>query len=57
MIMCCVFLQDGNTPLHNASRNNRVAAVEMLVKNGAAMLVKNGAAINHTNKVSYHDID
>ena len=44
--MCCVFLQYGDTPLHNAYS---VAAVEMLVKNGAA--------INHTNNVSYHVID
>ena len=49
MIMCCVLLQEGDTPLHGASRNNSVAAVEMLVKNGAA--------INHTNNVSYHVID
>ena len=49
MIMCFVFLQVGNTPLHGASSNNSVAAVEMLVKNGAA--------INHTNNVSYHVID
>ena len=49
MIMYCVFLQDGDTPLHEASRNNSVAAVEMLVKNGAA--------INQTNNVSWHVID
>ena len=47
--MCCVFLQNGNTPLHYASSNGSVAVIEMLVKNGAV--------INHTNNVSYHVID
>ena len=32
---CCVFIQYGNTPLHEASRTNHVAAVEVLLKNGA----------------------
>ena len=49
MIMCFVFLQYGNTPLHYASRNDSVAAIEMLLKNGAL--------INHTNDVSWHVID
>ena len=49
MIMFCVFLQEGETPLHEASRNGSVAAIEMLLKNGAA--------INHTNDVSWHVID
>ena len=42
--MCCVFLQNGNTPLHRASLNGHVAAVEVLLKTGAA--------INQTNHVS-----
>ena len=42
--MCCVFLQLGDTPLHRASYWGRVAAVEVLLKNGAA--------INQTNHVS-----
>ena len=33
--MYCVFIQYGNTPLHEASRANHVAAVEVLLKNGA----------------------
>ena len=42
--MCGVFLQDGDTPLHEASQANHVAAIEVLLKNGAA--------INQTNNVS-----
>ena len=49
MVMCCVFLQDGNTPLHDASVWGHVAVVEVLLKNGAA--------INQTNKVIWHIID
>ena len=44
MVMRCVFLQDGDTPLHKASYSGHVAAVEVLLKNGAA--------INQTNHVS-----
>ena len=49
MVMCCVFLQFGNTPLHNASEQDKVAAVEVLLKIGAT--------INQTNNVSWHIID
>ena len=42
--MCYVFLQGGDTPLHEASKVNQVAAIEVLLKNGAA--------INQTNDVS-----
>ena len=49
MVMCCVFLQYGDTPLHRASSKGHVAAVEVLLKNGAA--------INQTNKVIWHFID
>ena len=41
--MCCVFLQDGDTPLHKASWWGNAAAIEPLLKNGAA--------INQTNNV------
>ena len=41
--MCCVFLQNGDTPLHYASRYGEAAAIEALLKNGAA--------INQTNNV------
>ena len=41
--MCCVFLQIGDTPLHYASRYSEAAAIEALLKNGAA--------INQTNNV------
>ena len=41
--MCCVFLQDGDTPLHDASSQGKAAAIEALLKNGAA--------INQTNNV------
>ena len=44
VIMCCVFLQDGDTPLHDASQSNQGATIEVLLKNGAA--------INQTNEVS-----
>ena len=35
--MCCVFLQKGDTPLHYASSNDEAAAIEALLKNGAAI--------------------
>ena len=41
--MCCVFLQIGDTPLHKASWTGKAAAIETLLKNGAA--------INQTNNV------
>ena len=44
MVMCCVLLQDGDTPLHRASYWGHAAAVEVLLKNGAV--------INQTNNVS-----
>ena len=47
--MCCVFLQFGNTPLHDASRHGHVPIIEVLLKNGAE--------INHTDNVSWHIID
>ena len=40
----CIFIQNGNTPLHGASKNNHVAAIEVLLKNGTA--------INQINNVS-----
>ena len=46
MVMCCMILQEGDTPLHYAS--DHVAAIEVLLKNGAA--------INQTNNVSWHII-
>ena len=42
--MCCVFLQNKNTPLHLASLDGNVAAVELLLRYGATM--------NQTNNVS-----
>ena len=42
--MCCVFLQDGDTPLHEASKRGEATVIETLLKNGAA--------INQTNNVS-----
>ena len=44
MVMCCVFLQDKETPLHLASRGGHAAAVDVLLRNGAA--------VNQTNNVS-----
>ena len=41
--MCCVFLQNGDTPLHEASGYAEAASIEALLKNGAA--------INQTNNV------
>ena len=42
--MCYVFLQEMDTPLHAAAANGKVAAVELLLRYGAA--------INQTNSVS-----
>ena len=44
MVMCCVFLQYKNTPLHLASGEGHAAAVDVLLRNGAA--------VNQTNDVS-----
>ena len=44
MIMCCVFLQSKSTPLILASYKGHVAAVELLLRYGAA--------INQTDSVS-----
>ena len=49
MVMYCMFLQRGDTPLHDASLYGHAAADEVLLKNGAA--------INQTNNVSWHIID
>ena len=46
MVMCCVILQEGDTPLHYAS--DHIAAIEVL------LIIKDGAAINQTNNVSWH---
>ena len=45
MIMCCVFLQHGNTPLHRAALNGHVDIVNLL-------LTKNPDLIFQTDKVS-----
>ena len=42
--MCYVFLQTMDTPLHEATASGEVAAVELLLRYGAA--------INQTNNVS-----
>ena len=44
MVMCCVFLQSKDTPLHGASRKGHDAVVDLLLRKGAA--------INQTNIVS-----
>ena len=44
MVMCCVFLQDKDTPLHHAATFGQVAAIELLLKYGAE--------INQANIVS-----
>ena len=49
MVMYHVFLQSGETPLHDASRQGQVEAIDMLLNKGAN--------INHTNNVSLHIID
>ena len=43
--MCCLFLQDGQTALHVAARNNRVDIVNLL-------LMKDSTLIKQTDKVS-----
>ena len=35
MVMCCVFVQEGDTPLHEASEQGHVAVIEVLLKSGA----------------------
>ena len=47
--MCCVILQVGNTPLHEASWEGHLPIIEVLLKNRAE--------INYTNNVSWHIID
>ena len=42
----CVFLQDGDAPLHYASGGDHVAAIEVLLKSGAE--------INQTNNVGHN---
>jgi len=44
MVMCCVFLQGKNTPLHLASRGGHADIIDILIRNGAN--------INQTNIVS-----
>ena len=46
MVKYCVYmcLQEGHTPLHEASEEGHVAVIEVLLKNGAA--------INQINDVS-----
>ena len=44
MVICCVFLQGKNTPLHLAAWKDRNAVVDLLLRKGAA--------INQTDSVS-----
>ena len=44
IMMCCVFLQDGETLLHVAALNNNVNIVNLL-------LMKDSTLINQTNDV------
>ena len=46
--MCCVFLQDKETPLHKASWGGHAEVADLLLRSGAK--------INQTNKVSLHII-
>ena len=46
--MCCVLLQDKETPLHKASRGGHPEVADLLIRNGAA--------INAINDVSWHII-
>ena len=45
MVMCCVFLQKNDTPLHFASSYGHTAVVDQLIRYGAAINQRNDVCL------------